>query len=103
VLALWFFRNQIFSVLKAPFRKKQRLQDGAFIAALLSDVEAGEMIAEATRLFRGIPFSKVSAELLRSSKGSVEEYNLSQACKLRAVDFFVSHSTSTNHCTLPRR
>ena len=91
-LFLLFFRKQIFSVMKAPFRKKQRLQDGAFIAALLVEDDSDDLISQATELFRGIPFSKVSAELLRSSQGSVEEYNLSHQCKLNSIDFFVSHS-----------
>jgi hypothetical protein len=91
-LVFLFFRNQIFSVLKAPFRKQQRLQDGAFISALLTDDDADDMIGRATELFRGIPFSKIRADMLRSSKGSGEEYNLSHPCKLNSVDFFVSHS-----------
>lgn len=91
-LLLLFFRKQIFSVLKAPFRKQQRLQDGAFIAALLAEDDADDVIDQATELFRGIPFSKVSADLLRSSQGSEEEYNLSHQCKLNSIDFFISHS-----------
>jgi hypothetical protein len=89
------FRRQIYNALKAPFLTKQRLQDGAFIATLLAEDDADDMIGQATELFRGIAFSKVSAELLRSSKGSAEEYKLSRPCKLNSVDFFVSHSTSS--------
>ena len=92
-----FFRRQIYNALKAPFLTKQRLQDGAFIAALLAEDDADDMIGQATELFRGIAFSKVSVELLRSSKGSAEEYKLSRPCKLNSVDFFVSHSTSPSH------
>jgi hypothetical protein len=96
-LLFLFFRRQIYSALKAPFLTKQRLQDGAFIATLMAEDDTEDMIAQAARLFRGIPFSKVSAELLRSSKGSAEEYELSYPCKLNSVDFFVSHSTSFSH------
>jgi hypothetical protein len=131
LLCFFFFREQIFSVLKAPLRKKQRLQDGAFVraralslsrslslalalalalsltlcvlsctqmAALLADDEdIGAMISEASLLFRGIPFSKLSAEVFRSSKATPEEFALSHPCKLNAVDFFISHSWSDDH------
>jgi hypothetical protein len=84
------FRKQIFSALKAPLRRKQRLQDGAFIATLLADEDdVGDLISEAAELFRGVPFSKVTADLLRSSKGTSADYALSQPCKLNSVDFFV--------------
>jgi hypothetical protein len=90
------FRKQIFSALKAPLRRKQRLQDGAFIATLLADeADVGDLISEAAELFRGVPFSKVTADLLRSSKGTSADYALSQPCKLNSVDFFVSHSAWT--------
>ena len=93
VLTFICFRKQIFSALKAPLRRKQRLQDGAFIATLLADEDdVGDLISEATELFRGVPFSKVTADLLRSSKGTPADYALSQPCKLNSVDFFVSHS-----------
>ena len=93
VLTFICFRKQIFSALKAPLRRKQWLQDGAFIAALLADEDdVGDLISEATELFRGIPFSEVTADLLRSSKGTSADYALSQPCKLNSVDFFVSHS-----------
>ena len=88
------FRDQIFSVLKAPLRKKQRLHDGAFIAALLADDDNENIMNEATSLFRGVPFSSITADLLRSSKGTQADYALSQPCKLNQVDFFVSHSES---------
>eukprot|EP01046_Picozoa_sp_COSAG06_P042397 COSAG06_NODE_5396_length_3507_cov_4.848298_3_plen_263_part_00 len=94
IFAFLFFRKYIFSLLKAPLRKKQRLQDGAFIAALLADDDADDMISEATNLFRGVPFSKVTADLFRSSKGTAADYALSHPCKLNSVDFFVSHSWS---------
>jgi hypothetical protein len=94
MLVLLLFRTQIFNALKAPFLTKQRLEDGAFIATLLAEDDPDDMIDQATALFRGIPFSNVSADLLRSSKGSAEEYELSSPCKLNTVDFFVSHSTS---------
>jgi hypothetical protein len=93
-----FFRKQIFSVLKASLQKKQRLRDGAFIAALLVDDGADDLISEATELFRGVPFSKITADLLRSSKGTQVDYALSRPCKLSSVDFFVSHSETANAC-----
>jgi hypothetical protein len=77
-------------------QKKQRLRDGAFIAALLVDDGADDLISEATELFRGVPFSKITADLLRSSKGTEADYALSQPCKLSSVDFFVSHSETAN-------
>ena len=93
VLTFICFRKQIFSALKAPLRRKQRLHDGAFIATLLADEDdVGDLISEAAELFRGVPFSKVTADLLRSSKGTSADYALSQPCKLNSVDFFVSHS-----------
>jgi hypothetical protein len=96
VLTFICFRKQIFSALKAPLRRKQRLQDGAFIAALLADEDdVGDLVSEAAELFRGVPFSKVTADLLRSSKGTSADYALSQPCKLNSVDFFVSHSAWT--------
>lgn len=92
------FRKQIFGILKASLQEKQRLQDGAFIAALLVDDGVDDLIYEATELFRGVPFSKVSPDLLRSSKGTQAEYALSQPCKLNSVDFFVSHSEAAHAC-----
>eukprot|EP01043_Picozoa_sp_COSAG02_P006869 COSAG02_NODE_200_length_29507_cov_440.183487_14_plen_525_part_00 len=88
------FRKQIFGVLKVSLQNKQRLQDGAFIAALLVDDGVDDLIYEATELFRAVPFSKITADLLRSSKGTNADYALSQPCKLNSVDFFVSHSES---------
>ena len=79
-------------------QKKQWLRDGAFIAALLVDDGANDLISEATELFRGVPFSKITADLLRSSKGTEADYALSQPCKLSSVDFFVSHSETANAC-----
>eukprot|EP01046_Picozoa_sp_COSAG06_P038691 COSAG06_NODE_4489_length_4208_cov_40.282064_2_plen_478_part_00 len=92
------FRKQIFGVLTALLQKKQRLQDGAFIAALLVDDGTDDLINEATELFRGVSFSKVTSDLLRSSKGTQADYALSHPCKLNGIDFFVSHSESPHAC-----
>ena len=62
------------------------------------DDGADDLISEATELFRGVPFSKITADLLRSSKGTEADYALSQPCKLSSVDFFVSHSETANAC-----
>ena len=61
----------------------------------LDEADVGDLISEAAELFRGVPFSKVTADLLRSSKGTSADYALSQPCKLNSVDFFVSHSAWT--------
>jgi hypothetical protein len=90
---IYGFRKQFFQLLTAGARDKQRLQDGAFIAALLVD-EKGDMIEEARKIFRGVPFSKLSAGLLQSSTGTEEDYALSQPCELGSIDYFISHSWS---------
>jgi hypothetical protein len=81
-------------VLVAPFREKQRLEDGAFIAALLVDDDPHHLRSEAEGLFRGVLFANMNAQLFKSSKGGPEDYALSHPCKLNSIDFFVSHSKS---------
>jgi hypothetical protein len=84
-------------MMSVPLLRRQRLQDGSFIAALLEScngTDGADMMEEVGALFRGVPFSKISPDVLRSSKGMAADYALSQPCKLNAVDFFISHSWS---------
>jgi hypothetical protein len=96
-LPFFFHRRAIVRMMSVPLLRRQRLQDGSFIAALLEScngTDGADMMEEAGALFRGVPFSKISPDVLRSSKGMAADYALSQPCKLNAVDFFISHSWS---------
>ena len=93
--ALFFWwRKPIIRQLSGLLQERQRFKDGAFIAALLANESDAGMIKDAGRLFRGVPASRITADILKSSKGSPEEFALSQPCKLGEIDYFISHSWS---------
>ena len=96
------YRSQIYELLIKSFNKKQRLLDGAFIAALLDDGstnDGGDLIAESAALIRRVPMRHVSLAMLQASPrdpsyDSAQSFALGESCGLGGVDFFVSHSWS---------
>ena len=117
-LACFYYREPILSFLTSPLQGKQRLADGAFIAALMdqmggnaetvaTDVEAAGggsgrkrgLIAESAERIRRVNMSELSLSLLAASPRDASydassSYALGEACGLGGVDFFVSHSWS---------
>eukprot|EP01048_Picozoa_sp_COSAG05_P019158 COSAG05_NODE_2939_length_2486_cov_3.528697_2_plen_107_part_01 len=74
-IVLYYYRNQIFLFLVKPFQSKQRLVDGAFIAALMEqmddntsseqgDIERDgrkrDLIAESAALIRRVNMSQLN-------------------------------------------
>ena len=100
------FRRQIIGTLSAPFRDRQRLQDGAFIAALLVStddhkvsVNEADLIADTADLMRRIPMSRVTLSMLAASPRDVSydaaaSFREGEACGLGGCDYFISHSWS---------
>ena len=92
------------------FNKKQRLLDGAFIAALLDDGDGdgdgdegvpntSNLIADTAALIRRVPMRHISLAMLQASPrdpsyDSAQSFALGESCGLGGVDFFVSHSWS---------
>jgi hypothetical protein len=103
----WWFKKRIFGWLTRPLYQRMRLNDGAFIAALLDDDSSDQnarrkrdLVSEAASLIRRVGMSNVTLEMLSASPrdpdyDASEAYKLSESCGLGgAVDFFVSHSWS---------
>jgi hypothetical protein len=100
------YRSQIYELLIKSFNKKQRLLDGAFIAALLDDGstndgdgDGSDLIADSAALIRRVPMRHVSLAMLQASPrdpsyDSAQSFALGESCGLGGVDFFVSHSWS---------
>jgi hypothetical protein len=103
---MWLWRRKIYRTISRPCSAKQRLHDGAFIAALMADdgsasVEETQrrLIAETAGLIRRVPMRHISLSMLAASPRDLsynadEAYALGEACGLGSIDFFVSHSWS---------
>jgi hypothetical protein len=103
------FRRQIIDALAAPFRDKQRLHDGAFIAALLVSTDdaasssttmtEADLIADAADLMRRIPMTRITLQMLAASPrdanyDSAASFREGEDCDLGSCDYFISHSWS---------
>lgn len=122
---LFYGRQQIWRAASSPFVTKQRLADGAFIAALLlqgseqrvaeegreeghsADEKQVDLISEATDLVRRVSMSKITLRMLGASPRD-EHYDASSAfalgedCGLGGIDFFVRHPLSFSPCFILR-
>lgn len=103
------YRSHIWRLASGTFVSKQRLADGAFIAALMAQSslqDSGEddsahvdLITEAANLVRRVPMSKVTLAMLLASPrdenyDAANAFALGEDCGLGGIDYFVSHSWS---------
>ena len=110
IVPFWVWRRGIYGLITRPCVGKQRLADGAFIAALLLAMDEGDgdgdgggekqdrdLVADAAVLMRRIPMSRVTLQMLGASPrdenyDASASYSMGEACGLGGCDFFVSHS-----------
>jgi hypothetical protein len=105
----WRYKARIWGVAAKLFERKHRIQDGAFIAALMDDMDEASsqqvdlrttqatLTTNASHKLRRIRFSKFKPELLTSSLGKeVATFDLSEPCELGQIDYFISHSWQDN-------
>ena len=110
IVPFWVWRRGIYGLITRPCRAKQRLADGAFIAALLLAMDDGDgdgdgggekhdrdLVADAAVLMRRVPMSRVTLQMLGASPrdenyDASASYSMGEACGLGGCDFFVSHS-----------
>jgi hypothetical protein len=117
-LFAFVYRRQILEVLTRPWQQKQRLMDGAFIAALMEQMDQNEteasdsndgstgenirkrdLVSESAMLIRRVPASNLRLSQIASSPRDknydiVTAYSVGEACGLGSIDYFVSHSWS---------
>lgn len=100
-LLVQLFREQIWLWLARLFDQRQRLADGAFIAAMLT-MQMGDgglteaaLTKTARKTLRRVRWSKIEAnpDVLagRRFAGSRDDYDLSEPCEHGEIDFFISH------------
>ena len=112
------FRRQIIDALAAPFRDKQRLHDGAFIAALLVSTDdaasssttmtEADLIADAADLMRRIPMTRITLQMLAASPrdanydsaASFREGDPRVATLVRAITSFLTAGATTRRTSM---
>jgi len=87
--------NWIYGLFAKLFEDKQRINDGAFLASLVTAKSPEEILKAGEQRLRRVPWENLSLEVLLSNKGTPEEVErLSEACQVGDIDFFISHSWS---------
>ena len=100
------FQHELSKIVHQRLRNKEQMHDGGFVAAMLESAHAGStesggghqsikaLIERSSNLLRGVKFSSLSRELMRSKDPDPLAYALSVPCKSGDIDFFLSHSWS---------
>lgn len=72
-----------------------QLKDGAFLAALLADVDVESLMVKGRQRLRRVRLDKLDLTVMSSSKGdNAAVESLSEVCEVGDIDYFLSHSWS---------
>ncbi len=102
-LVVQVFRERIWLWLARMFDQRQRLADGAFIAAMQvghEELTEAAMVKLARKKLRRVRWSNIESnpDLLvgRRFSGSRADYDLSEPCEYGEIDFFISYAHADN-------
>jgi len=92
---VFYLRMTLFGLMARLFEDKQRVKDGAFLAALIADQDPQELMWGGLRRLRRVNIRHLDMAVMGSQHSDDEMVNrLSKQCRLGEIDFFVSHSWS---------
>ena len=98
------FKEKIWTKLNSFFERRQRLKDGAFMAAMMTSEEGtltqDEMVKLGREKLRRVRWSTIASDrgiLARKPGSSADDFDLSEPCDPGDIDFFISHAHKDNH------
>jgi len=92
---VYLYRHKLFGLMAKMFEDEQRLKDGAFLAALIADIDPAELMTRGMQRLRRVKITDLDLEVMsqnKSDNATVEKY--SEKCAVGDIDFFISHSWS---------